>query len=86
MNTIRIFPNGEVEVGTGEPGYRWVPSYSQKLDDGCVSMQMTLRDWRAIAKRDGAKLIQFKTEAEAATPDDGHVDAGEEATRPPYDC
>lgn len=63
---IRIFPNGQVEVGNGKPGYDWVPGYSQKLDDGGVSQPLTLSHWRAIAKRDGAKLVKFDTEAEAA--------------------
>lgn len=62
---IRIFPNGQVEIGNGKPGYDWHPAYSQKEHSG-VSQPLTLSHWRAIAKRDGATLIVCKTEQEAA--------------------
>ena len=66
MNTIRIFPNGQVEVGNGKPGYDWHPAWSQKHDDGSVSQPLILSEWRAIAKRDGAKLVKFASEKGAA--------------------
>ena len=66
MTTIRIFPNGQVEVGNGKPGYRWDSGYSQKNDDGSVSNALTRAHWRAIAKRDGADLELYRTEKEAS--------------------
>ena len=64
MKTIYIFPNGQVEVGTGEPGYRWVPAYSEKKINS-VSQPLPLREWQAIAKRDGDKLIKCEYEGDA---------------------
>jgi hypothetical protein len=62
---LHIFPSHNVEVGTGEPGYRWVQGYSQVSGPGVASQALTLSHWRAIAKRDGEKLIVHATEKEA---------------------
>lgn len=59
-----LFPNGNVEVGTGGPGYRWVPAYSQASMTG-VSQPLTRRNWQAMARRDGLKL-KFHENEEAA--------------------
>ena len=61
---IRIFPNGQVEVGNGKPGYDWRAAYSQRTLQG-VSNPLTLRQWRAIAKRDGCELVVCPTEKAA---------------------
>ena len=65
MTTIHLFPNGQVEKGTGRrQAYRWVPAYSQVSERG-VSMPLTRRDWLAIGKRDGFKC-KFHTTEQAA--------------------
>ena len=65
MNQLIAFKNGQIEVGTGEPGYKWVQAYSIKFQDGGVSNPMTLSNIRGMAKRDGQKLIIFETEEAA---------------------
>ena len=55
-----LFPNGDLEVGTGKPGYRWVPAYSEATPEG-FSMPLTRRHWQDIAKRDGLALKFHKT-------------------------
>ena len=62
---IRIYPSMNIEVGTGEPGYKWVQGYSQITDTGAETNPSTLSDWRGIAKRDNAKLIVCRTKEEA---------------------
>ena len=68
---IRIFRNGQVERGSGctyanpRPDYAWHQAYSQINENGAVSMMLTLCEWQDIAKRDGAKLVRFESEAEA---------------------
>jgi hypothetical protein len=64
MTMTHLFPNGNVEVGTGKPGYRWVPAYSQASDVG-ISNPLTRNHWRQIAARDGLKL-RFHATQEAA--------------------
>lgn len=64
METINIFPNGQVERGNGKPGYDWHSAYSQVTPNG-YTQPSTLSEWRAVAKRDGQRLKIHKTEAEA---------------------
>lgn len=59
-----IFKNGEVKIGNGKPGYDWHQGYSEKVAGG-VTNPIPLADWRAIAKRDGYRLVVCETEAEA---------------------
>ena len=65
IDNLVVFPNGQTEVGTGEPGYRCVQAYSIKYQDGGVSNHMTLKNLRGMARRDGQILIVCKTETEA---------------------
>lgn len=58
---LNLFPNGQVEVGNGKPGYDWVPAYSEASDRG-VSQPLTLSNWRAMAKRDGQKIVMHDSE------------------------
>lgn len=56
MKTIQYFYRGEVERGTGEPGYRWHPGYSANSEDG-----KPLYPWMTIAEcRAEAKSRSFK--------------------------
>lgn len=49
---------GQIEVGTGEPGYKWVPGYSESMPDGSVPYPlMCQRDCRHDAKVRGAVAI-----------------------------
>jgi hypothetical protein len=61
-----VFRNGDIEVGTGEPGYRWQQGWSIKFEHGGVSNPMSLSNVRGMAKRDGQKLVRCQTEIEAA--------------------
>ncbi len=62
---IHLFPNGQTEAGTGKPGYRWTPAYSQVLPQNATSMQLPLKEWRAIAKRDRNKIVIHADEPKA---------------------
>lgn len=65
MSTTRhVFLNGQVEVGTGEPGYRWVDGYSEVTATGYTN-QVPLKDQRAMANRDGVRLVIHRTEGDA---------------------
>lgn len=59
-----IFRNGQTEVGTGEPGYRWVDAYSEVTADGYTN-PVPMKEQRAMARRDGYTLQLHKTEEEA---------------------
>jgi hypothetical protein len=74
VKIIHLFPNGQVEIGTGKPGYRWVPAYSLVAKwsnkDGSkpwwgTSQPLPRREWYAMAKRDGQKCKFYKTQEEA---------------------
>jgi hypothetical protein len=69
MKTLHLFPNGDVEVGTGKPGYRWVPAYSQ-VTPGGYSQPLTRRHWQEIARRDGDKCKFHQSQEEAKAEDD----------------
>jgi hypothetical protein len=62
--TWHLFPNGRVEQGTGAPGYRWSPAYSQITAQG-VSQPLTRRHWQHMARRDNANLVFHKDQTEA---------------------
>jgi hypothetical protein len=54
MRTVHLFPNGQLEVGTGRrQAYRWVQGYSQVVGRGVVSCALTRRNWYGMGKRDG---------------------------------
>jgi len=58
MKTIQInyIYRGEVERGTGGPGYRWHPGYSEDSEDGKpLYPWMTIAECRQDAKARGAK-------------------------------
>ena len=61
---IHVFPNGRVEYGTGQPGYRWSPAYSQ-VSAGGVSQPLRRLDWYDIARRDGFRVV-FHPDKESA--------------------
>lgn len=65
MKTLNLYINGQVEVGTGEPGYRWVQAYSYPTEGGGYSQPLPLKEWRAMAKRDGQRVVVHNSEAEA---------------------
>lgn len=64
MKTRHIFPNGQAEVGTGAPGYRWVQAFSEVTPDGYTN-PVPMKEHRAMAKRDGFVLSLHKDEATA---------------------
>jgi hypothetical protein len=54
MRTVHLFPNGQLEVGTGRrQAYRWVQGYSQVVGRGVVSCALTRRNWYSMGERDG---------------------------------
>jgi hypothetical protein len=61
---LHLFPNGQVEVGTGKPGYRWVNAYSQVTQTGFTN-PVTRKSWQLQADRDGMKLKFHKSESDA---------------------
>lgn len=61
---LHLFPGDSVEVGTGRPGYRWVPAYSQAVRGG-FSNPLTRKHWRQVAARDNVKLV-FHADKSAA--------------------
>lgn len=77
---IHLFPNGQVERGTGKPGYRWVPAYSQVSRSNVfgnlmsTSMPLPRREWYAMAKRDGQKCKFHKTQEEARAAYEKEID------------
>lgn len=53
--TISYYYRGEVERGTGEPGYRWHRGYSPNSEDGKPTYPwMTQKECIADAKAQGA--------------------------------
>lgn len=58
MNTITYIYRGGMEVGTGEPGYRWTDGYSPNSAEGHMTAPwMTKRECQADAKAKGAKAV-----------------------------
>ncbi len=51
-----LFPNGKLERGTGKPGYRWVPTYSEAKRSS-ESIPLTRQEWYGIARLEGIKLV-----------------------------
>lgn len=67
MEIRHFFPDGQVERGTGKPGYRWVPAYAHITANGWT-MPLTRHEWQELARRDGfrCKFHAGKREAKAA--------------------
>jgi hypothetical protein len=61
---LHLFPNGSVELGTGGPGYRWSPAYSQILANG-VSQPLNRRHWYNIARKEETKCKFYENENDA---------------------
>lgn len=62
---MHLFPDHNIEVGTGGPGYRWVQGYAQALAAGGKTQSLTREHWRSIARRDKLKLTFHRTEESA---------------------
>lgn len=58
MKTIRLARGHRIEVACtirGRPSYRWATGWSEVSERG-TSQPLRLRDWQAIARRDGARI------------------------------
>jgi hypothetical protein len=67
---IHLIPDGQIEVGTGKPGYRWVNAYSQLYfgEHGTkhrTQPPLTRKHWYEIANRDSCKCVFHANEAAA---------------------
>lgn len=64
---VKVFlREGQMEVGTGKPGYRWTTAYFQINPDNGNKFYppVTRREAYALAKRDGEKALFFDSEDE----------------------
>lgn len=62
---IHLFPNGNVETGTGQPGYRWSPAYSEATGLHSYSIPLTRQHWYDIARREGKQCVFHRDRTEA---------------------
>ena len=66
MQTVHIFPTScGVEVACtrrGRPSCRWVTGWTEIGANGYHSNPLPLREWQALARRDGFRLQAHRTE------------------------
>lgn len=60
-----LFPDGKVEYGTGEPGYRWAPAYAQVVSANGRSIPLRRLDWYAAAREAGARCVFYSDRSDA---------------------
>jgi len=68
MNTAHLFLSFPIEVPAprnSRPSYRWAPGWAAARPGVATTQPLRLREWQAMARRDGFRIVRHATEAEA---------------------